>query len=66
MGLPVVKVEEIDFTTTITPPGASSSLDLIGYGEHLNPLCSLTLKRQKVTVFYMYSDVFEHNKVQID
>jgi hypothetical protein len=33
MGHPVVKVEDIDFTTTITPPGASSSLDLIGHGN---------------------------------
>jgi len=33
MGLPVVKVEDIDFTTKITPPAASNTLDLIGYGN---------------------------------
>jgi hypothetical protein len=37
MGLPVVKVEDIDFTTKITPPAASNTLDLIGYGEHIEP-----------------------------
>lgn len=33
MGHPTVKVEDIDFTTKITPPGASSTLDLIGSGN---------------------------------
>jgi hypothetical protein len=33
MGHPVVNVEGIDFATKITPPGASSTLDLLGYGN---------------------------------
>jgi len=33
MGPQAVKVEDIDFATKVTPPAASSSLDLIGYGK---------------------------------
>jgi hypothetical protein len=59
MGLPVVKVEDIDFTTKITPPAASSSLDLIGYGNTGMEIETVEIRFTAIG-FYAEPSISEH------
>lgn len=59
MGHPTVKVDDIDFTTKITPPASSSTLDLIGYGGTGMEIETVEIKFTAMA-FYAEPSVKEH------